>query len=112
MFCIFAIFGVNFFVGQQYQFCRSTLEPFKDEKNQTVWPIDERASFLCSTDDMCSGSPNKLGAIDESAVAKCGNVYRDYGLDPVTVDSTRTLEVIQYDIVNFNNLINAFITVF
>ena len=40
---------------------------------------------------MCSGFPNYLGS-DE--VAKCGDVFRDYGLDPVEVDKVREMELI------------------
>ena len=87
MFSIFAIFGVNFFVGKQYQFCRMTEAPIDDGVNPIFWPINEDAPYLCSSDDMCSGFPNKLhSAQDSTAIAKCGDVYTEYGLDPRTVD--------------------------
>mgnify|MGYP001626775518 CR=1 FL=1 len=58
---------------------------------------------------MCSGWPNNLG---DDAVAKCGNIYTEYGLDPILYDDTKQLEIIQYDMVNFNNVGLAVITVF
>lgn len=58
---------------------------------------------------MCSGVPNNLGA---GAVAKCGDVYRDYGLDPVTFDGVYANEMINYDITNFNNVVQASLTIF
>ena len=106
---IFAIFGVNFFSGEQYNFCRMTETLIDDGISPPIWPINHDASFLCQSDEMCSGWPNKLG---EGVVAKCGNVYTEYGLDPVTVDDTKSLEIIQFDLVNFNNLGQALITVF
>ena len=112
IYTFFAIFGINFFVGQQYKFCRMTEAPIDDGVNPVFWPIDENASFLCSSDDMCSGFPNNLREGDVNAVAKCGDVYSDYGLDPETVDGTTDLEIIQFDIVNFNHLGTAIITVF
>ena len=94
IYTFFAIFGINFFVGQQYKFCRMTEAPIDDGVNPIFWPIDENASFLCSSDDMCSGYPNNLHEDDVNAVAKCGDVYSDYGLDPETVDDTTNLEII------------------
>ena len=58
---------------------------------------------------MCSGSPNFLGS---ASVAKCGDIYRDYGLDPVAHDGVLENETINYDITNFNSVINASITIF
>ena len=58
---------------------------------------------------MCSGKPNFLGA---EAVAKCGDVYRDYGLDPVTYDNALSNEMINFDIINFNNVLKASLTIF
>ena len=58
---------------------------------------------------MCSSSPNFLG---ENTVAKCGDVYRDYGMDPIAYDSVLTREMINYDITNFNNVFEASLTIF
>ena len=58
---------------------------------------------------MCSGSPNFLG---DNTVAKCGDVYQDYGMDPVKYDSVLTKELINYDITNFNNVLEASLTIF
>ena len=91
MFTIFAIFGVNFFNGKQYNFCRSTLTLQDDGVNPPVWPINPDADYLCSSDDMCSGWPNNLG---DDVVAKCGSIYTEYGLDPIVYDDTRSLEII------------------
>ena len=107
MFAICAIFGVNFFVGQQYQFCRLTPELIDDGINPPSWPIDPEANYLCSSDEMCVGFPNHLG---EGRV--CGDVYRDYGLDPYKVDDVTNNEIIQYNITGFDNFIKALVTVF
>ena len=58
---------------------------------------------------MCSGFPNNLGT---DVVAKCGDVYRDYGLDPREFDGAYENEMINFDITNFNNVGNAAITIF
>ena len=43
---------------------------------------------------------------------KCGNVYRDYGLDPVEYDDVYNNEMINYDITNFNNVFSSALTIF
>ena len=58
---------------------------------------------------MCTGFPNNLGA---DSKAKCGNIYRDYGLDPVEFDAVRESEMINFDITNFNSVGNAALTIF
>ena len=58
---------------------------------------------------MCSGYPNHLGS---DTVAKCGDVYKDYGLDPDKYDKVKENELINYDITNFNSVINAGVTIF
>lgn len=58
---------------------------------------------------MCRGSPNYL---DSGEVAKCGDVYRDHGLDPLVYDGALENETINYDITNFNSVIKAGITIF
>lgn len=58
---------------------------------------------------MCSGAPNYLG---DGSAAKCGDVYRDFGLDPVIHDAAYSKEMINYDITSFNNVLNASLTIF
>jgi hypothetical protein len=58
---------------------------------------------------MCSGLPNNLGP---NVVAKCGDIYRDYGLDPKEFDNAHENEAINFDITNFNNVWAAKITIF
>ena len=109
MFSIFAILGVHSFAGHHYKFCRMTEEIIDDGVNPPVWPINPDADWLCSNDQMCSAYPNYLG---NDVVAKCGDVYIDYELDPVEVDKTRDIEMIDYDLNNFNNVMNAGLTIF
>ena len=61
IFTIFSIVGINFFVGKQYQFCRSTLELVDNGTDDPYWPKNQDAEWLCGSDEMCSGSPNYLG---------------------------------------------------
>ena len=107
IFAICAIFGINFFIGGQYQFCRLTPELIDDGVNPPSWPIDPDADYLCSSDEMCIGFPNYLG---EGKV--CGDVFRDYGLDPVIVDDVRNIQTIQYNIMNFDSFEKGLVTVF
>ena len=72
------------------------------------WPKVEDANWQCSSDEMCTGFPNDLG---DSAVV-CGDIYRDYGLNPVEFDGVRENELINYDITNFNSFTNAALTIF
>ena len=58
---------------------------------------------------MCSGAPNYLGS---DTVAKCGDIYRDYGLDPVEYDAAHDNEMINFDLSNFNSVFNALFTIF
>ena len=58
---------------------------------------------------MCSDKPNYLG---KDTVAKCGDVYRDYGVDPVGNDGVHDNEMINFDITNFNSILNASLTIF
>ena len=58
---------------------------------------------------MCSGWPNNLGT---DVVAKCGDIYADYGLDPVKYDGARDNEMINFDITNFNSFLGASLTIF
>ena len=111
IFTIFSIIAVQIFSGQHYQFCRSTEAPISEFVNESKlhWPINDEAAWQCSSDDMCSGYPNYLGA---GAVAKCGDIYRDYGLDPVEYDDTYNNEMINYDITNFNSVLASSLTIF
>ena len=58
---------------------------------------------------MCSGAPNNLGS---DTVAKCGDIYVDYGLDPVEYDGVHDIELINFDITNFNDVLSASVTFF
>lgn len=58
---------------------------------------------------MCSGAPNYLGT---DTVAKCGDVYVSYGLDPVEYDGARDNEAINFDITNFNSVLGSAVTIF
>ena len=58
---------------------------------------------------MCSGYPNFLG---ENTVAKCGDIYRDYGLNPIEYDNVYNREMINYDITNFNSVLASSLTIF
>lgn len=58
---------------------------------------------------MCSGYPNYL---QEDAIAKCGDIYRDYQLDPKINDDSYNNEMINYDITNFNSVFASSLTIF
>lgn len=107
MFTIFAIIGVQFFTGKQYQFCRVTEAPIEGPDGQLTWEIHPDANWQCSSDEMCSGSPNFL-----EGVAKCGDFYRDYGRDPEVYDGVLENENLNFEITNFNSVIKAGITIF
>lgn len=106
---IFSIFGANFFSGTHYQFCRTTETIIIGESGDPIWPISEEARWQCSADNMCSGYPNFL---KDTVIAKCGNIYRDYQLDPKIHDDSYNIEMINYDITNFNNVFSASLTIF
>lgn len=80
-----------------------------DGNNPAYWPKSEDAVWQCRSDTMCTGFPNNLG---EESGAICGDIYRDYGLDPVEFDQVRENELINYDITNFNSVLNAYLTIF
>ena len=87
-----------------------TEEPIFDSAgNFLEWPINPDANWQCQVDSMCSGKPNYLGT---DTVAKCGDVYRDYGMDPVVYDGVHDNEMVNYDITNFNSVLNASLTIF
>lgn len=58
---------------------------------------------------MCSGYPNNL---DADSVAVCGDIYREYDLDPVKYDDAYNNEMINYDITNFNSVLASSLTIF
>ena len=109
VFSIFGILGIHTFSGEHYKFCRTTESIIDDGVNPPFWPINQDANWLCSSDEMCSGFPNYLG---DKVLAKCGNVYTEYGLDPIDVDQTEDLAIIQYDSSNFNNILESVGTIF
>lgn len=110
IFCIFAIFGTNQFLGQQYQFCRATEEADFDEAgNFEIWVKlgdDEDGPVLCQEDADCQL------AFPDAEVAICGTVYDKYGLDPIEFDDIRNIELIMYGIPGFDNVGQALITIF
>ena len=106
---IFGILGINLFRGAQYNFCRATESIIDDGINDSIWPINSDAEWLCSYDENCSGFPNKLG---HDTIAKCGSVFDDYGLDSRVVDRTDSLDMIAYDTFNFNNIFKSCLMTF
>lgn len=70
------------------------------------WPMSEEAHYLCKTDEDCARQ------VSEGAVAKCGNIYNEYGLDPAVYDNVGENELIFFDIVNFNNFGRAGLLIF
>lgn len=115
IFTIFAIFGVNTFVGAQYSFCRTTDSPtiiLEGDSVAVSWPISEEASWLCSDDNSCRNYPNFIPESGDTQIAKCGNLYRDYQISPELVDQPKDLEIIEWDIVNFNNIGKSLVLIF
>ena len=106
---IFGILGINTFRGAQYNFCRATDTIIDDGMSDPYWPINEDATWLCSTDDNCSGFPNNLG---DDVIAKCGSVFEDFGLDSRAVDSSHQIPLIFFDTFNFNNIFKSCLLIF
>ena len=106
---IFGILGVNLFNGAQYNFCRETETIIDDGINPPSWPIHPDASWLCTTDENCSGFPNKLG---DQTLAKCGSVFTEYGMDSREVDDSEDIALIFYDTFNFKNIFKSSLLVF
>lgn len=83
IFTIFAIFGTNQFLGQQYQFCRATLEPGLDDDGNYIWEKlgdDGDGPVLCLEDADCAFE------FPDADHAICGTVYEKSGKDPNEVD--------------------------
>ena len=110
IFTIFSIFGTITFNGLQYKFCRATDEAdFDLVGNFFEWRKlgdDGDGPVLCDTDENCAT------AFPENSVAICGTVYEKYGLDPIQYDNVRNIELIMYGIPGFDNVFQAFLTVF
>lgn len=110
IFTIFSIFGTITFNGLQYQFCRATEEAdFDLDGNFLEWRklgADEDGPVLCEFDSDCAA------AFPGAEVALCGTVYKKYGLDPMKHDEIRNIELIQYGIPGFDNVFQAFLTIF
>lgn len=105
-FAIFAIFGVVTFTGSQYNFCRETLELVEPaDGSLPYWPIYEDA-WLCSSDADCAAM------LPPGSVAKCGNIYDEYGLDPMVYDNTGEMGLVNFDVVSFNNVGRAGLMIF
>ena len=109
VFGIFAILGLHVFNGAQYNFCRATEEIIDDGVSNPYWPLHPDAEWLCKSDDSCRNYPNFLG---DETVAKCGNLLRDYELDPREYDYPMDNEGILYDTINFNNIGLSMLTIF
>ena len=110
IFTIFAIFGTNQFLGQQYQFCRATEEPeFDADGNFVIWEKlgdDGDGPMLCLTDEDCAKE------WPDAEFAICGTVYEKTGLDPNDVDGILDIELIMYGIPGFDNVAHGFLTIF
>ena len=109
IFSIFAIFGTNQFVGQQYQFCRASVEPTYIDGVFKIWTKlgdDEEGPALCKVDADCAS------LFPDAEVAVCGNVYGATGLDPVDHDGIRDIQLIMYGIPGFDNVAHGFLTIF
>lgn len=110
IFCIFAIFGTNQFLGQQYQFCRATEElEINDDTGKLYWPKlgdDGDGPVLCAEDVDCAF------AFPDAEIAICGTVYEKAGLDPIEYDDIRNIELIMYGIPGFDNVGQGFLTIF
>jgi hypothetical protein len=118
IYSIFAIFAVQSFAGNQYQFCRTTLEPIieLDANGDVVsyeWPIVDTFSWLCGSDDDCKALILEFGP-EDLEVFKCGQSI-DYGIPAGGVnryDDTIFNEQILYDVTNFNHMGLAFLSIF
>lgn len=109
IFAIFAIFGTNQFAGQQYQFCRATLEPEYINGVFQTWSKlgeNEDGPVLCKVDADC------VSAFPNAEVAVCGSVYGATGLDPIDHDGVRDIELIMYGIPGFDNVAQGFLAIF
>ena len=110
IFTVFAIFGTNQFLGQQYQFCRATKDPEYDENDAFV--IWEKLGdggdgpTLCLTDEDCAKE------WPDAEFAICGTVYEKAGLDPNDVDGIMDIELIMYGIPGFDNVAQGLLTIF
>ena len=110
IFSVFAIFGTNQFLGQQYQFCRDGPKArYNDDGSFKEWPKlldDDGGPMLCLTNSDCAeGFPDAEEAI-------CGTVYEEFGVDPIEYDDIRNIELIMYGIPGFDNVFQGFLTIF
>lgn len=83
LFLLFAIFGIQSFAGNQYQMCRTTMEPnYEFNKTSGVldfyeWPVVDSFPWLCQTDNDCKRLINYFGndssvTDSDTPVYKCG----------------------------------------
>lgn len=118
VYSIFAIFAVQSFAGNQYQYCRMTEKPMIKKNAQGVvteyeWPIVDTFSWLCTTDKDCEKLVGLFGP-EDLTVFKCGASI-DYGVKAGgidKIDDTISNEQILFDVVNFNHMGLAFLTIF
>lgn len=110
IFTIFAIFGTNQFLGQQYQFCRAAPPEYDDDGNFVIWEKlgdDGDGPVLCFEDADCLAEfPD---AVDYHV---CGTVYKEAGVDPNEYDDVLNIELIMYGIPGFDNVAHGFLTIF
>jgi hypothetical protein len=124
VYAIFGIFAVQSFAGNQYQYCRMTKEPTieKDANGNIIsyeWPIVPTFSWLCKNDKDCKKLVQTFGFSDEDdfdgeEIYKCGASI-DFGVKAGGKnkwDQTISNEQILFDVVNFNHMGLAFLTIF
>jgi voltage-dependent calcium channel L type alpha-1D len=81
------------------------------------WPIVSTFPWLCSSDQDCKNLIDTFGADPNTVgtpIYKCGKSI-DYGIEaggPMNIDDVRNNENILFDIVNFNNIARAMLTIF
>lgn len=73
------------------------------------WPKSGEADDeirLCYTDQQCED------AYKNDEIAVCGSVYEKFGKDPKEYDGIHDIELIMYGIPGFDNIGQAFLTIF
>ena len=107
IFTIFAIFGTNQFLGQQYQFCRAKEPTYDKDKTFVNWEkLGDDGPVLCFEDADCAAE------FPDAEYAVCGTVYEEAGVDPNEYDDILNIELIMYGIPGFDNVAQGFLTIF
>ena len=76
--------------------------------NFLIWEklIDDNGNpVICAKNEDCKKNSN-------SYVQICSTVFEKYGVDPIDHDDIRNIELIMYGIPGFDNVAQAFLTVF